>query len=303
MQQEIYPNQDFLQAPRRRYLICGFMDLSYGGPFVCFLWIVINMYVCVLSFQGRSPIYSHLNRIALIIQGVVCLFFVISALMSLYSFTLNMPKQLRRSHRSTWVMVIIFLIVYFANMIVFCVQTTPFLDWCLSKSRSSTLNTLANLPNNSTVFTSNNITSFNSSTVTSYQSIISGSDLYNCTRLREDEIKLSIVVFVILFTIYVHFAFCFWCYTQDRLKLQQQFYEAMESQNYGNMMNNNPNMMMGNNPNMMMGNNPNMMMGNNPNMMMNNIKPNNAKEGVEYDEKEQKSLAQLTRAVFGRLRR
>lgn len=114
-----------------------------------------------------------------------------------------MPKQLRRSHRSTWVMVIIFLIVYFANMIVFCVQTTPFLDWCLSKSRSSTLNTLANLPNNSTVFTSNNITSFNSSTVTSYQSIISGSDLYNCTRLREDEIKLSIVVFVILFTIYV----------------------------------------------------------------------------------------------------
>lgn len=40
MQQELYPNQDFLQAPRRRYLICGFMDLTYGGPFVCFLWIV-----------------------------------------------------------------------------------------------------------------------------------------------------------------------------------------------------------------------------------------------------------------------
>lgn len=77
----------------------------------------------------------------------------------------------------------------------------------------------------------------------------------------------------------------------------------MESQNYGNMMNNNPNMMMNNNPNMMMGNNPNIMMGNNPNMMMNNIRPNNSREGVQYDEKEQKILAELTRAVFGRLRR
>lgn len=59
--------------------------------------------------------------------------------------------------------------------------------------------------------------------------------------------------------------------------------------------------MMGNNPNMMMGNNQNMMMGNNPNMMMNNVKPT-GKEGIEYENNEQKSLAQLTRALFGRLR-
>jgi hypothetical protein len=114
-----------------------------------------------------------------------------------------MPKQLRRSHRSTWVLVIIFLIVYFVNMIIFCVQSGPFNDWCLSKSRMSTLNTLSNLPSNSTTFVSSNITSFNSSTVSGYQSLVSGSDLYNCSRLREDEIKLSVVVFIILFTLYV----------------------------------------------------------------------------------------------------
>jgi hypothetical protein len=67
----------------------------------------------------------------------------------------------------------------------------------------------------------------------------------------------------------------------------------MDSQNYGNMM-------MGNN-NMMMGNNQNMMMGNNPNMMMNNVKPT-GREGMDHQNDEQKSLAQLTRALFGRLK-
>ena len=114
-----------------------------------------------------------------------------------------MSRQLRRSHRSTWIMVILFLTVYFVNMIVFCVQRTQFNNWCLDRSRSSTIDTLSNLKNNSTTFVANNITSFNSSSVTGYQSLIPGSDLYNCSRLREDEIKFSIVLFVILFTLYV----------------------------------------------------------------------------------------------------
>lgn len=66
------------------------------------------MYACVLSFQDRSrkyinpilynrtltrhemkiAIYSHLNHASLVVQGIVCLLFVISALISLYSFTL-----------------------------------------------------------------------------------------------------------------------------------------------------------------------------------------------------------------------
>lgn len=78
------------------------------------------MYACVLSFQKRSrkckiqylekqrsgelmrskkkkkkktAIYSYLNSTALIIQGLVCLWFVISALVSLYSFSLVKRKK------------------------------------------------------------------------------------------------------------------------------------------------------------------------------------------------------------------
>ena len=71
-------------------------------------------------------------------------------------------------------------------------------------------------------------------------------------------------------------------------------------QSYNNNMMMNNNNMMGNNPNMM---NPNMMMGNNPNMMMNNVKPTSKEQGFEPENNDQqKSLAQMTRALFGRLR-
>jgi hypothetical protein len=59
-------------------LICGLINIRIGGPFACFIWIVnsihdytymlfltcffyhqlINMYGCVLSFQGKSRKYK-----------------------------------------------------------------------------------------------------------------------------------------------------------------------------------------------------------------------------------------------------
>lgn len=41
MQQEVYPNQNLIPI-RRRYRICGCLDISYGGPIVCFIWMVIT---------------------------------------------------------------------------------------------------------------------------------------------------------------------------------------------------------------------------------------------------------------------
>ncbi|GAA5811859.1 hypothetical protein MFLAVUS_005305 [Mucor flavus] len=272
MQQEVYPNPEFLA--RRRYRICGFMDMNYGGPFVCFLWMVINMYACVLSFQDRSPIYSYLNHASLVVQGVVCLLFVISALVSFFSFTMNNPGQLRRSHRSTWIFVIAFLIIYFVNMVIFGVQKDQFLHWCISKSQTRTVQSLT--INNSTTST---ISGYNISDISGFvfMPINEGSDLYNCTRLWEDEMKFSVV----------HFAFCFWRHTQDRMVWEQQMFEGMYGpQGYNNMMMNG---------NMM--NNPGMMMNGNPPMMMNNIKPMGEQKNIDHDG--QRSLAQIARAVFG----
>ncbi|KAG2212317.1 hypothetical protein INT47_001677 [Mucor saturninus] len=312
MQQELYPNQ---QEPLRRFQICGCMDMSYAGPLVCFLWMIINMYACVLSFQDRSPVYSHLNHASLVVQGVVCLFFVISALISLYSFTLNMPNQLRRSHRSTWFFVILFLIVYFVNMIIFGVQKIEFKEWCVSKSQLETVKTLT--INNNTVHT---IAGFDATNVSGLVFIPTNKtmDAYNCSRLWEDEMKFSVVIFVILFTLYIHFAFCFWYYTQDVMGKHEQMYEAFHNQQQGfinsNLMNNpmmmnNPNLMIPTNQPMMMPTNQTgimptnqPMMNNNPSSMKNSINPMYSNEEKQYDDDGQKSLAQLARAAFGRLR-
>jgi hypothetical protein len=115
------------------------------------------------------------------------------------------PKQLRRSHRLTWISVILFLIDYFVNMVIFCVQRGPFTDWCLSKSRADTIVELIMQPYDTAIFTSQNITNgiHTSQQVTGFTAIHPGSDLYNCSRLWEDEIKFSVVVFVIMFALYV----------------------------------------------------------------------------------------------------
>ncbi|KAK4519584.1 uncharacterized protein ATC70_009820 [Mucor velutinosus] len=276
--QELYP----ANPNPRRYKICLMFDMRFGGPFVCFLWLVLNMYVTVLSFQRRSPIYSYLNSSALVVQGVICLLFFISALISLYSFALNTPRQLKISHRLTWTIVIIFLVSYFVNMILFGVQKPQFDQWCINKSRQDTSKYLFSTPpNNSTLLPNSQL---------EFTSRGNGLSLYNCARLWEDEVKFSAVVFVILFSVYIHFAMCFWRYTQVRMREMEAF--AFEMAN--SMMQNN---------NMM---NNNMMMSNaNPNMMM-NLAPNKGRSvpTMQHVEKEnnQKSLAQLTRAAFGRLR-
>lgn len=107
----------------------------------------------------------------------------------------NTPRQLKVSHRLTWTIVIVFLICYFVNMILFGVQKPQFDQWCINKSRQDTSNYIFSTPpNNSTLLPNSQL---------EFTSRGNGLSLYNCTRLWEDEVKFSVVVFVILFTVYV----------------------------------------------------------------------------------------------------
>lgn len=85
-------------------------------------------------------------------------------------------------------------------MVIFGVQKDQFLNWCISKSQTRTVQSLT--INNSTTHT---ISGYNVSDISGFVfiPIREGSDLYNCTRLWEDEMKFSVVMFVILFTLYV----------------------------------------------------------------------------------------------------
>lgn len=103
------------------------------------------------------------------------------------------PGELRLSHQLTWISVILFLIVYFINMVIFGVQKPQFQNWCMDKSRQDTHNYLfSTIPTNNTLL-------LNSQLIYTTR----GPNVYNCTRLWEDEMKFSSVVFAILFFCYV----------------------------------------------------------------------------------------------------
>lgn len=85
-------------------------------------------------------------------------------------------------------------------MIIFGIQKNQFNEWCISKSHSDTVEALT--INNNTVHTFAGFDSTNITGVVFFPKT-EGSDIYNCTRLWEDEMKFSVVIFVILFTLYV----------------------------------------------------------------------------------------------------
>lgn len=87
-------------------------------------------------------------------------------------------------------------------MIVFGVQKPQFLDWCIDKSRKMEVNSLVIKNDFEHTIGGLNVTEVSSFV---FLPIREGSDLYNCTRLWEDEVKFSVVIFVILFALYVSY--------------------------------------------------------------------------------------------------
>ncbi|KAL1935235.1 hypothetical protein VTP01DRAFT_4375 [Rhizomucor pusillus] len=182
---------------------CGCMSLRGGGTLSCFIWLGLNLYGAVLSFQGRSPIYSYLDYNALMIQGAVCILFIVAAFFSLFALFMNKPAILRQSHRTMWVVVFIFITDLFVNIIIFGVQRPNFSDWCIDASRQQVQDQITN--NNGTVldFTPNR----------------TNSDLYNCDRLWQDELKFAIVLFIMITICFIYWAVCLWSYTQKQIYL------------------------------------------------------------------------------------
>lgn len=80
-------------------------------------------------------------------------------------------------------------------MLLFGFQKSQFNQWCINKSRQDTTDYIFSTPpNNDTLLPDSQL---------NFTSRENGASLYNCTRLWEDEVKFSVVVFVILFTVYV----------------------------------------------------------------------------------------------------
>ncbi|KAI8136706.1 hypothetical protein BJV82DRAFT_638484 [Fennellomyces sp. T-0311] len=180
---------------------CGCMSLQGGGILACLIWLGLNLYGAILSFQDRSPIFSYLDHNALMVQGAVCVTFLFAALFALFALIANKPAILRNAHRTMWIVVFIFIINLFIDIILFGVQRPQFNDWCIDKSRNQ-------LDDN-----------VNITLVEQAQS----ANLYNCDKLWEDELKFAIVLFVMIAICYMYWALCLWSYAQKRLYFFQPF--------------------------------------------------------------------------------
>ncbi|KAI9306113.1 hypothetical protein BJ944DRAFT_264086 [Cunninghamella echinulata] len=206
---EVYPRQRSRTLHASHSYIrkfCGCMSLRGGCTLACLIWIGINLYVSVLAFQNRSPVFSYMERVALIIQAVICLLFVLLAMFALFAVFVNMPGTLNFAHRSMWIMVIVFLVDFFVMLVLFGVNQPDFLNWCVNKSREAAKNEISQTMNTTDV-------------QWSFDPYVQGSDLYNCNKLWQDEVKVGVIFFIMVAVCYVYWATCLWSYEQKILIL------------------------------------------------------------------------------------
>lgn len=85
------------------------------------------------------------------------------------------------------------LIVTLANFILFIIEKGSFNDWCIGSSANYVKNVYIDYNPNSTVTTR---TSLNST-------LTNTTDVYNCERLFQDEVKWSLLCMVVMYVVYV----------------------------------------------------------------------------------------------------
>ncbi|KAI8144903.1 hypothetical protein BJV82DRAFT_667444 [Fennellomyces sp. T-0311] len=164
-----------------------------------------------MAFQQKNPVFSYLNEIALIVLGVICVVMVAVAFYDLFALfvvslslllaqststdaeTKESTYLLRLAHRVTWAIVILFLVDFFANIVLFGIQKRHYEDWCMD----------------------------------AYQGEEISPSVFNCDKLWEDELKLGIAVFIVLCICYLYWATCLWSYAQKIVTVSREAAKAL----------------------------------------------------------------------------
>ncbi|KAJ8662697.1 hypothetical protein O0I10_001661 [Lichtheimia ornata] len=173
---------------------CGCMSLRGGCAMACALWIGLHLYCAILAFRYSNPVFSYLNVYALMVFGGVCCAFVVVAIFNLFSLFVESAILLRLGHRITWVIVVAFLIDYFGTIIVFSIEESSYTSWCVQSAQGRLSNSTAS-PTDPAV--------------------------YNCHKLWEDELKLSIAIYIVMFICYLYWATCLWSFSQKIFAVQR----------------------------------------------------------------------------------
>ncbi|KAI8354069.1 hypothetical protein BD560DRAFT_449713 [Blakeslea trispora] len=196
----------YLDPNPARRKCCGCMSLRAGCAIACSLWIGLNTYIATQSFQGYTAIFSFLNRPALIVFGSLSIVFAVVALLVLYGLFIDTPLVLQTGVIFLVLIIPVYLIDVAANIFVFGIQKSIYLDWCTeSASKFGLYENVSSIANNGT----------------SYNFTLSDPlPIYHCQKLWEDEIKFSIAVWIVMCICYIYWGMCVFYYYE---KLRELF--------------------------------------------------------------------------------
>ncbi|CAO3683285.1 hypothetical protein G6F70_000436 [Rhizopus microsporus] len=184
---------------------CGFMSLRGGCGIACAIWIGLNTYIATTAFLGFTPIFSYLDKTALIIMASISIFFGLVALFILYGLFVDRPGHLQLGFLLLVLTVPVFLADVFANIILFGVQKSSYMNWCVGQSRGHVDETIT------VVFVNGSQIQFD------YQPTSNNDDLFNCHKLWEDEIKFALAILIVISICYVYWSACIFYYF-DKLR-------------------------------------------------------------------------------------
>ncbi|CAO0791236.1 unnamed protein product [Mucor circinelloides] len=195
----------YLDPKAHRRKCCTCMSLRGGCAVACAIWLGVNVYIATLSLQGYTPIFSFLNRPALITLASISIVFALVALWILYGLFVNLPNTLQSGVIFLFFIVPVYLLDVLANIFIFGIQKSLYMDWCLQSSQNRVDETMQGLNMNSTYYNIETLPPTN---------------IYNCQKLWEDEIKFSLAIFILMTVCYIYWSLCVFYYYE---KLRELF--------------------------------------------------------------------------------
>ncbi|KAI9497355.1 hypothetical protein BDB00DRAFT_804121 [Zychaea mexicana] len=172
---------------------CGCFSNRFGSGVACLTWAGFSFYFAILAFMQKSPFYSHLHEVPLIIFGVVNLIFgciSIAGFVVVYFRPIYVRVQIMVYVIAAGASLV--LISMLVNYILFVVNRGAFETWCIDHSRSVAQDDIRSQTGGNTTIT-----------------IGSEMDYYNCDRLFANQVKWSLLCVVAMYIIYVHWMLVF----------------------------------------------------------------------------------------------
>ncbi|KAI9255163.1 hypothetical protein BDA99DRAFT_518043 [Phascolomyces articulosus] len=178
---------------------CGCIHLRVGATLSCLVWIGLSLYFAILSFQEKSPFFSHMAAAPLYVFAVASIILTIVGFIGLLVLFRNRWEYIRLYSRIVWTALFIFLIDGLANACYFITQRGDFMNWCID-STGTYLEGQVSLATNGATNEFNYV----------------GDDYYNCQRLYQDECKFGLISIFLMIVLYVYWGLCIYSFSHKQ---------------------------------------------------------------------------------------